>query len=255
MNAPPPLRRTPNTPKTTTGWAPATSYFFNVSTEMPLKTDATTNTPYYSLRPKDLRGKMLAEQKGPDTVSADDIITFRAEYVCNCPGEKDEPKCAHAASLRPAPTSSHTHTYMHTHIPHTAGYELRSGRFNDINSCSRCSPGTIRRASDIACAPCPIGTYEVDRTSCVPCPGGTYGIVPGGNGSAEACAPCPPLMISNPGSTGCYLCSTIKNNTYGLPSGTECGDCPVGTYFPQKLGDNDNRTLAIGGCLPCPDVR
>jgi hypothetical protein len=193
-------------------WGFQTAFSFDLVRDVPKVQEGTGF--YYIIRPRVLRETMVNNPSDADggTPSISSDVTFRAEYVCNCP----------------------------------AGYELRSTRFNDITSCTKCIPGTVRRTHELECTPCPLGTYETDgNTQCTPCPAGTYGIEAGKNTSALACQPCPPLSASlQPGATSCVMCNTIKDNTYALPSGAVSGKVGV-HWVPRVLVNHQRRAVNL----------
>lgn len=63
-------------------WGIKTSYPFNLAQDVPRVNESAGY--YYAIRPKVLRQKIASNVDYKDAATND--VTFRAEYVCNCPG-------------------------------------------------------------------------------------------------------------------------------------------------------------------------
>ena len=104
-------------------------------------------------------------------------------------------------------------------------------------SCCKLSNGTcsrgyyrIRPANMSTCAP------VLSNLSCAPCPAGTYQL-----DDSSTCTSCPLNSTSLPASTSINNCSC--NAGYAVSTGGNCSGCEAGTYKSNP---------GSGKCLPCP---
>ena len=113
-------------------------------------------------------------------------------------------------------------------LPVNAGDGISAPAFGYWNgtartSCNACGYGSSSLAG-YNCAPVPAGFFGPDRMNKapVPCPAGSYTNVTG----SGYCSPCPPTMVSGPGATSCYACTTGQ---FVLPDQSGCASCSAGS--------------------------